>query len=81
MGKWTIERIRRTLEGCDLLRGFEVLNVDFENNVAEVEVCGTLGTYDIVTIGEAFGDDDIWVDATRKGVLLLTIVPNSNKDE
>lgn len=75
MGKWTSkEEIEETIDALPLEREIEVLYILQPNSVVvEVGIKGNTSFSDIKKIGEAFGDDDVWIDAVGNEEFKLTI--------
>ncbi|PJI28247.1 hypothetical protein [Prevotella intermedia] len=75
MKKWTSkEEIEETIGALPLERDIEVLYILQPNTVVvEVGIKGNTSFSDIKKIGEAFGDDDVWIDAVGNEELKLTI--------
>ncbi|ATV37204.1 hypothetical protein CUB95_00780 [Prevotella intermedia] len=75
MGKRTSkEEIEEVIGALPLERDIEVLYILQPNSVVvEVGVKGNTSFSDIKKIGEAFGDDDVWIDAVGNEEFKLTI--------
>ncbi|WP_156930703.1 hypothetical protein [Prevotella falsenii] len=74
MEKWTKEDVAEVIEGLPLEREIEVLYILQTNSVVvEVGIKGNTSFSDIKKIGEAFGDDDVWIDALGNEEFKLTI--------
>lgn len=75
MGKRTSkEEIEEVIGALPLERDIEVLYILQPNSVVvEVGIKGNTSFSDIKKIGEAFGDDDVWIDAVGNEELKLTI--------
>lgn len=74
MEKWTSkEEVEEVIGALPLEREIEVLNI--HQTVPEVVIVGVAGfmtSLDLKKIGEAFGDEDVWVNA-EDNELKLTI--------
>ena len=75
MGKRTSkEEIEEVIGALPLERDIEVLYILQPNSVVvEVGIKGNTSFSDIKKIGEAFGDDDVWIDAVGNEEFKLTI--------
>lgn len=64
MEKWTKEKVEEVIGALPL--GFETKVLNIYQNAPEVVIVGIAGftsSLDLKIIGEAFGDEDVWVNA------------------
>lgn len=76
MGKWiSKEEVEEIIGALPLENEIEVLNI-YQNSPEVVIVCiaGFTSSLDLKVIGEAFGDDNIWIQAVGVDKFNLTIV-------
>lgn len=65
MGKWTSkEEVEEIIGALPLEHEIEVLNIrQISPEVVVVGIAGFTSSLDLKIIGEAFGDEDVWVSA------------------
>ena len=75
MEKWTKEEVSRVIENLPLQRKITVESVlQYIPSILTVGVSGSICASDANAIGEAFGDDNIWIQAVGVDKFNLTIV-------
>lgn len=75
MEKWTKEEVAEVIENLPLQRKIIVMSVlQHMPSILTVGVSGALCASDLNAIGEAFGDDNIWIQAVSEEKFNLTIV-------
>lgn len=75
MEKWTKEEVAEVIDKLPLDRKITVESVlQHIPSILMVGVSGKLCAIDANMIGEAFGDDNIWIQAVSGGKFNLTIV-------
>lgn len=75
MEKWTKEEVAEVIENLPLQRKIIVMSVlQHIPSILTVGVSGALCASDLNAIGEAFGDDNIWIQAVSVDKFNLTIV-------
>ena len=64
MEKWTKEEVAEVIGALPLEHEIEVLNICLISpEVVVVGIAGFTSSLDLKIIGEAFGDEDVWVSA------------------
>lgn len=64
MEKWTKEEVAEVIGALPLEHEIEVLNIRLISpEVVVVGIAGFTSSLDLKIIGEAFGDEDVWVSA------------------
>lgn len=64
MEKWTKEEVAEVIGALPLEHEIEVLNIRLISpEVVVVSIAGITSPLDLKIIGEAFGDEDVWVSA------------------
>ena len=82
MEKWTKEEVSEVIENLPLQRKITVKSVlQHIPSILTVGVSGELCASDLNMIGEAFGDDNIWIQAVGVDKFNLTIVVKEKYEE